>query len=62
MRTSEAVTGARGIPIGYGTLALLYLGLVFIAVLVLKSLSRAPETSNVRELAEITSQGENHAK
>jgi cytochrome d ubiquinol oxidase subunit I len=27
MRTSEAVTGARGIPIGYGTLIVVYLGL-----------------------------------
>ena len=27
MRTSQAVTGARGIPIGYGTLIVVYLGL-----------------------------------
>src|SRR5919201_2698358 len=27
MRTSEAVTGANGIPVGYGTLVLVYLGL-----------------------------------
>ena len=42
MRTSEAVTGARGIPIGYGTLVAVYLGLAGAAVWLLRRLSRAP--------------------
>jgi cytochrome d ubiquinol oxidase subunit I len=47
MRTSEAVTGADGIPIGYATLALVYVGLGAAVVWVLRRLARAPlERSN----------------
>jgi cytochrome d ubiquinol oxidase subunit I len=42
MRTSEAVTGAGGIPVGYATLAIVYLGVAAAAWWVLVRLSRAP--------------------
>jgi cytochrome bd ubiquinol oxidase subunit I len=42
MRTSEAVTGADGIPVGYATLALVYLGLAIAVVWILRRLARAP--------------------
>jgi cytochrome bd ubiquinol oxidase subunit I len=42
MRTSEAVTGAGGIPIGYATLALVYAGLGVAVFWILRRLSRAP--------------------
>jgi cytochrome d ubiquinol oxidase subunit I len=42
MRTSEAVTGAGGIPVGYVTLALVYTGLVVAVVWLLRRLARAP--------------------
>jgi cytochrome bd ubiquinol oxidase subunit I len=42
MRTSDAVTGARGIPIGYVTLALVYLGLCVALAWILRRLSRLP--------------------
>src|SRR5439155_1485753 len=42
MRTSEAVTGAGGIPVGYATLALVYLGLALAVAWILIRLARAP--------------------
>jgi cytochrome bd ubiquinol oxidase subunit I len=42
MRTSEAVTGAGGIPVGYATLALVYVGLTLAVAWILYRLSRAP--------------------
>jgi cytochrome d ubiquinol oxidase subunit I len=36
------VTGARGIPVGYGTLVLVYLGLAGIVVWLLRRFSRVP--------------------
>jgi cytochrome bd ubiquinol oxidase subunit I len=42
MRTSEAVTGAGGIPVGYATLALVYLGLGMGVAWILRRLARAP--------------------
>jgi cytochrome bd ubiquinol oxidase subunit I len=42
MRTSQAVTGARGIPVGYVTLALVYLGSFLALAWVLRRLSRRP--------------------
>ncbi len=42
MRTSEAVTGAHGIPIGYGTLVAVYLGLAGAVAWLLRQFSRAP--------------------
>jgi cytochrome d ubiquinol oxidase subunit I len=42
MRTSEAVTGADGIPMGYGTLAVVYLGLAGIIGWLLRRFSRVP--------------------
>jgi cytochrome d ubiquinol oxidase subunit I len=42
MRTSEAVTGAGGIPVGYATLALVYLGLALAVAWILRRLARLP--------------------
>jgi cytochrome d ubiquinol oxidase subunit I len=42
MRTSDAVTGAGGIPVGYATLALVYLGLAVATGWILVRLARAP--------------------
>ena len=42
MRTSEAVTGAGGIPVGYATLALVYLGLALAVAWILLRLARTP--------------------
>jgi cytochrome d ubiquinol oxidase subunit I len=42
MRTEQAVTGADGIPVGYGTLALVYLGLIGAVWWILRRLARAP--------------------
>jgi len=42
MRTSDAVTGAGGIPVGYGALALVYAGLAVGVGFVLLRLSRRP--------------------
>jgi cytochrome bd ubiquinol oxidase subunit I len=42
MRTSEAVTGAEGIPVGYLTLAAVYAGLLAAVVWILRRLSRVP--------------------
>jgi cytochrome d ubiquinol oxidase subunit I len=42
MRTSDAVTDARGIPVGYATLALVYAGLAVAVAWLLRRLARAP--------------------
>jgi cytochrome bd ubiquinol oxidase subunit I len=42
MRTEEAVTGASGIPVGYTTLALVYVGLAVAVAWILRRLARAP--------------------
>jgi cytochrome d ubiquinol oxidase subunit I len=42
MRTSEAVTGADGVPVGYATLALVYAGLIVAVAWILRRLARAP--------------------
>jgi cytochrome d ubiquinol oxidase subunit I len=42
MRTSQAVTGASGIPVGYATLALVYAGLAGAVAWLLRRLARAP--------------------
>jgi cytochrome d ubiquinol oxidase subunit I len=42
MRTSQAVTGAGGIPVGYATLALVYLGVAVGVVWVLRRLAASP--------------------
>ena len=42
MRTTDAVTGAKGIPVGYGTLALVYLGLGIAAARLMYSIGRGP--------------------
>jgi cytochrome d ubiquinol oxidase subunit I len=42
MRTEEAVTGAEGIPVGYATLAVVYLGLATVVFFLLRRLARQP--------------------
>jgi cytochrome d ubiquinol oxidase subunit I len=42
MRTSQAVTGAGGIPIGYATLALVYLGVALAVAWILRRLAARP--------------------
>jgi cytochrome d ubiquinol oxidase subunit I len=42
MRTSEAVTGADGVPVGYATLGAVYLALAALVVWILRRLSRQP--------------------
>jgi cytochrome d ubiquinol oxidase subunit I len=42
MRTSQAVTGADGIPVGYATLVVVYVGLGAAVVWILRRLARAP--------------------
>jgi cytochrome d ubiquinol oxidase subunit I len=42
MRTSEAVTGADGVPVGYATLVAVYLGLAVAVWWVLRRLAAAP--------------------
>ena len=42
MRTSEAITNAGGIPVGYGTLVLVYLGLIGAVIWMLRRLARVP--------------------
>ncbi|HEY2593194.1 MAG TPA: cytochrome ubiquinol oxidase subunit I, partial [Chloroflexota bacterium] len=42
MRTSQAVTGAPGLPVGYATLVVVYIGLVAGVVWILRRLARSP--------------------
>ena len=42
MRTSEAVTGANGIPLGYGFLVAVYLALGAVVVVMLRRIARRP--------------------
>jgi cytochrome d ubiquinol oxidase subunit I len=42
MLTSQAVTGAGGVPIGYGALALIYAGVSVAVVWILRRLAKAP--------------------
>jgi cytochrome bd ubiquinol oxidase subunit I len=42
MRVEDAVTGAQGIPIGYATLVIVYLGLISAALYMLRRLARTP--------------------
>jgi cytochrome d ubiquinol oxidase subunit I len=42
MRTSQAVTGAGGLPVGYATLAAVYLGVAAAVAWILRRLARAP--------------------
>jgi cytochrome d ubiquinol oxidase subunit I len=47
MRTSQAVTGAGALPVGYATLALAYVGVAIAVVWILRRLSRAPRPAPV---------------
>ncbi|HEX6944576.1 MAG TPA: cytochrome ubiquinol oxidase subunit I [Casimicrobiaceae bacterium] len=48
MRTRDAVTGAEGIPIGYGTLVVVYIGLFAAALYMLRRLARHPPDVELR--------------
>jgi cytochrome d ubiquinol oxidase subunit I len=63
MRTSAAVTGARGIPVGYGTLVLVYLGLAAVVVWVLRRLACVPsDEPDNRKRSEAVTPGVEHAR
>ena len=49
MRTEAAVTGAGGIPIGYATMAIVYLSLAVAVVWILRRLARRPLEEDVAE-------------
>jgi cytochrome bd ubiquinol oxidase subunit I len=51
MLTNEAVTGASGIPVGYATLAVVYVGVLLGVVWVLRRLARMPMDSPKLETA-----------
>src|SRR5207237_3215729 len=42
MRTSQAVTGAGGLPVGYATLVMVYVGVALAVAWILRRLARAP--------------------
>jgi cytochrome d ubiquinol oxidase subunit I len=42
MRTTQAVTGAGGIPVGYGVLAAVYVGVAVAAAWILRRLAAMP--------------------
>jgi cytochrome d ubiquinol oxidase subunit I len=52
MRTTDAVTGAPGIPVGYATLALTYLGVACGVAWTLRRLSQAPLESAGSEVSD----------
>jgi cytochrome d ubiquinol oxidase subunit I len=47
MRVEDAVTGASGIPIGYGFVAAVYVGLTIAAIWMLRRIGRAPLAEDV---------------
>jgi cytochrome d ubiquinol oxidase subunit I len=52
MRTEEAVTGATGVPVGYATLATMYLLLSVLVFVLLRRLARNPEQPPVDRTGE----------
>ena len=68
MRTSDAVTGAHGIPVGYGTLVAIYLGLAGGVAWLLHRLRQAPlellgpSATSVSEVTSSRSQEASHAR
>jgi cytochrome bd ubiquinol oxidase subunit I len=48
MRVEEAVTGAEGIPVGYATLVVVYIGLYSVALYMLRRLARRPPETEVK--------------
>ena len=47
MRVEDAVTGASGIPVGYGFVAAVYVGLTIAAIWMLRRVARSPLTDDV---------------
>jgi cytochrome d ubiquinol oxidase subunit I len=62
MRTMDAVTGAQGIPVGYATLVLVYVGLIAVAVWMLRRLSHASPALEGKERADVIQPGVSHAR
>jgi cytochrome d ubiquinol oxidase subunit I len=62
MRTMDAVTGAHGIPVGYATLVLVYIGLIVVAVWLLRRLSHASSALEGKERADVIQPGVAHAR
>ncbi len=62
MRTAQAVTGARGIPIGYGLLIVVYLALAGGVAWMLVRFSRVPLPEDARETAAGVAQEPAHAR
>jgi cytochrome bd ubiquinol oxidase subunit I len=58
MRTSQAVTGASGLPIGYATLALVYLGVAIAVAWILRRLAQAPLDRSAFEPPALTPRSE----
>jgi cytochrome d ubiquinol oxidase subunit I len=53
MRTEDAVTGADGIPVGYATLAVVYLALATVAFVLLRRIAREGPEAELRKGAGI---------
>jgi cytochrome d ubiquinol oxidase subunit I len=51
MLTNQAVTGASGLPVGYGTLVVVYLGVAVAVAWILRRLSRTPLALGAGEAA-----------
>ena len=53
MRTEDAVTGADGIPVGYATLAVVYVALYAVAYVLLRRIGREGPEAELRKAADI---------
>ncbi len=53
MRTEDAVTGADGIPVGYATLAIVYVALAAVAFVLLRRIAREGPEAELRKGVEI---------
>jgi cytochrome d ubiquinol oxidase subunit I len=54
MRTSQAVTGAGGIPVGYGTLVAVYVLLALAVAWILRRLAAKPLAAGLPHSATVT--------
>jgi cytochrome d ubiquinol oxidase subunit I len=62
MRTAQAVTGAQGIPVGYGMLVAVYLALAAALAWLLRRFSRVPLQSDAQEPPPAPAQEPAHAR
>jgi cytochrome d ubiquinol oxidase subunit I len=51
MLTNQAVTGASGLPVGYGTLVVVYIGVAVGVAWILRRLSQSPLTPTAGQAA-----------